>query len=136
MVIPDNHLLLLSQKGIQNGKDTRKHFAFCFASITFIYLRILKVSCHRSFSLPNSCPNKIDNIFDIYSAKVDNDKVTEWDLNQLFPDWYASTNPLDYRLCLSAEIWLFQTITDYYCHKVAFKTLKIRTNTLSFAVRA
>ena len=78
----------------------------------------------------------MDNIFDIYSAKVDNDKVTEWDSNLLFHDWYAPTNPLDYRLCSSAEIGLFQTITDYYCHKVALKTLKIRTNTLSFAVRA
>ena len=40
----------------------------------------------------------MDNIFDIYSAKADNDKVTEWDTNLLFPDWYAPTNPLDYRL--------------------------------------
>ena len=78
----------------------------------------------------------MDNIFDIFSAKVDNDKVTEWDSNLLFPDWYAPTNPLDYRLCLSAEIWLFHTITDYYCHKGAFKTVKIRTNTFNFAVRA
>ena len=78
----------------------------------------------------------MDNIFDIYSAKVDNDKVTEWDSNLLFSDWYAPTNPLDYRLCSSAEIWLFQTITDYYCHKGAFKTVEIPTNTLSFAVRA
>ena len=77
----------------------------------------------------------MDNIFDIYSAKVDNDKLTEWDSNQLFPDRYAPINPLDYRLCSSAEIWLFQTITDYYCHKGAFKMVKIRTNTLSFAVR-
>ena len=59
----------------------------------------------------------MDNIFDIYSAKVDNDKVTEWDSNLLFPDCYSRTNPLDYRLCWSAEVWLFQTITDYYCHK-------------------
>ena len=36
----------------------------------------------------------MDNIFDIYSAKVDNDKITEWDSNLLFPDWYAPTNPL------------------------------------------
>ena len=78
----------------------------------------------------------MDNIFDIYSAKVDNDKVTEWNSNLLFPYLYAPTNPLDYRLCSSAEIWLFQTITDYYCHKGAFKTVKIRKNTLSFAVRA
>ena len=78
----------------------------------------------------------MDNIFDIYSAKVDNDKVTEWESNLLFPDLYAPTNPLDYRLCSSAEIWLFQTITDYYCHKLAFKTVKIRTNTLILAVRA
>ena len=78
----------------------------------------------------------MDNIFDIYSAKVDNDKVTEWDSNLLFPDWYAHTNPLDYRHGSSAEIVLFQTITDYYCHKGAFKTVKIRTNSLSFAVRA
>ena len=75
----------------------------------------------------------MDNIFDIYSAKVDNDKDTEWDLNLFFPDWYALTNPLDYRLCLSTEIWSFHTITDYYCHKGAFKTVKIPTNTLSFA---
>ena len=27
----------------------------------------------------------MDNIFDIYSAKVDNDKVTEWDSNLFFP---------------------------------------------------
>ena len=78
----------------------------------------------------------MDNIFDIYSAKVDNDKVTEWDLNLLFPDWYAPTNPLDYRLCSSAEIWLFQTITDYHCHKGALKMVKILTNTFSFFVRA
>ena len=78
----------------------------------------------------------MDNIFDIYSAKVDNDKVTEWDSNLLFPDWNAPTNQLDYRLCSSAEIWLFQTITDYYYHKGAFKTIKIRTNTLSFAAQA
>ena len=57
----------------------------------------------------------MDNIFDIYSAKFDNDKVTEWDSNLLFPDWYAPNNPLDYRLFSSAEILLFQTITDYYC---------------------
>ena len=50
----------------------------------------------------------MDNIFDIYSAKVDNDKVTEWDSNLLFPDYYAPTKPLDYRLCSSAEIWLFR----------------------------
>ena len=31
-------------------------------------------------------PNKMDNIFDIYSEKVDNDKVTEWDSNLLLPD--------------------------------------------------
>ena len=78
----------------------------------------------------------MDNIFDIYSAKVDNDKVTEWDSNLLFSDWNAATNPLDYRLCSSAEIWLFQTITDYYYHKGAFETVKIGLNTLSFAVRA
>ena len=60
----------------------------------------------------------MDNIFDIYSAKVDNNKVTEWDSNLLFPDWYASTNPLDYRLYSSAESWLFHTITDYYFLKV------------------
>ena len=78
----------------------------------------------------------MDNIFDIYSAKVDNDKVTELDSNLLYPDWYAPTNPLDYRLCSSAEIWLFQTIIDYYCHKAAFKTVKIRINTLSFAMQA
>ena len=30
--------------------------------------------------------NKMDNIFDIYSAKVDNNKVTEWDSKMLFPD--------------------------------------------------
>ena len=77
----------------------------------------------------------MDNIFDIYSAKVDNDKVTEWDSNLLFFDRYAPTNPLDYRLCSSAEIWLFHTITDYYCHKGAFKTVKICTNTLTFAVQ-
>ena len=46
----------------------------------------------------------MDNFFDIYNAKVDNDKVTAWDSNLLFPDWYAPTNPLDYRLSLSAEI--------------------------------
>ena len=78
----------------------------------------------------------MDNIFDIYSAKVDNDKITEWDSKLLFPDWYAPTNALDYRLCSSAEIWLFQTISDYYCQKGALKTVKIRTNTFSFAVRA
>ena len=78
----------------------------------------------------------MDNIFDIYSAKVDSDKVIELDSNLLFPDWYAPTNPLDYRLNSLPEIWLFQTITDYYCHKGAFKTVKIGTNTLSFAVRA
>ena len=78
----------------------------------------------------------MDNIFDIYNAKVDNVKVTEWDSNLLFPDRYALINPLDYRLCSLAEIWLFQTITDYSCHKGAFKTVKIRTNTLSFAGRA
>ena len=33
----------------------------------------------------------MDNIFDIYSAKVDNDKITELDSNLLFPDWYAPT---------------------------------------------
>ena len=27
----------------------------------------------------------MDNIFDIYSAKVDNDKVTEWDSDCYFP---------------------------------------------------
>ena len=78
----------------------------------------------------------MDNIFDIYNEKVDNDKVTEWDSNLLFPDGYTPTNRLEYRLCLYGEIWLFQTITDYYFHKGAFKTVKIRTNTLSFAVRA
>ena len=78
----------------------------------------------------------MDNIFDIYSAKVDNNKVTEWDSNLLFPDLYAPTNPLDYRLCSSAEIWLLQTITDYYCHKGAFNTVKILTNTFSFFVQA
>ena len=78
----------------------------------------------------------MDNIFDIYSAKIDNYEITAWDSNLLFPDGYAPINPLDYRLCLNAEIWLFQTITDYYCHKGAFKTVKIRTNTFSFAVRA
>ena len=31
-------------------------------------------------------PNKMDNIFERYSAKVDNDKVTEWDSNLLFPE--------------------------------------------------
>ena len=77
----------------------------------------------------------MDNIFDIYSAKFDKDKITEWDSNLLFPDWYAPTNPLDYRLCALSNNWLFQTITDYYCHKGAFKTVKIRTNTLSFVVR-
>ena len=65
----------------------------------------------------------MDNIFDIYSAKVDNDKVNEWDSNLLFPDWYAPTNPLNYRLCLSAETWLFEKITDYYNHKGAIKTV-------------
>ena len=78
----------------------------------------------------------MDNIFDIYSAKVDNDIATELDSNLLFPDWYAPTNALDYRLCSPAEIWLFQTITEFYCHKVAFKTVMIRKNTFSFAVRA
>ena len=78
----------------------------------------------------------MDNIFDIYSEKVDNDKITECDSNLLFTDWYAPTNPLDYILCTLAEIWFFQTITDYYCHKGTIKTVKIRTNTLSFAVRA
>ena len=78
----------------------------------------------------------MDNIFDIYSAKLDNDKGTELDSNLLFPDWYAPTSPVDYRLCSLAGIYLFRTITDYYCHKGAFKTMKIRTNTLSFAVRA
>ena len=63
----------------------------------------------------------MDNIFDIYSANIDNDKVTKWDSKLLFPDWYAPTNPLDYRLCSLAEISLFHTITDYYCHKEAFK---------------
>ena len=77
----------------------------------------------------------MDNIIDIYSAKVDSDKVIEWDSNLLFSDWYLPTNPLDYRLCSLAKIWLFQTITDYYCHKGTFKTVKIRTNTLSFAVQ-
>ena len=76
----------------------------------------------------------MDKIFDIYSAKVDNDKLTEWDSNLLFLHCYAPTNPLDYKLCSSAEIWLLHTITDYYCHKIEFKTVKIRTNTLSFAV--
>ena len=66
LVIPDNHLLLLSQSGIKNRNDTLKHFVFCSASITLIYLLILKVSCHRSFSLPKQCANKMDNIFDIY----------------------------------------------------------------------
>ena len=47
----------------------------------------------------------MDNIFDIYTANIDNDKITEWDSNLLFPDWYASTNPVDYTLCSSAEIW-------------------------------
>ena len=42
----------------------------------------------------------MDNIFDKYSAKVDNDKVTEPDSNLLFPNRYALTNPLDYTLCL------------------------------------
>ena len=28
----------------------------------------------------------MNNIFDIDSVKVDNDKVTEWDSNLLFPD--------------------------------------------------
>ena len=32
----------------------------------------------------------MDNIFDIYSAKVDNDKVTEWDSYLLFPNLAAS----------------------------------------------
>ena len=41
----------------------------------------------------------MDNIFDIYSAKVDNDKFTEMNSNLLFPAWYARTNQLDYRLC-------------------------------------
>ena len=27
----------------------------------------------------------MDNIFDMYSAKVNNDKVTAWDSNLLFP---------------------------------------------------
>ena len=31
-------------------------------------------------------PNKMDNIFDIYSAIVNIDNVTECDSNQLFPD--------------------------------------------------
>ena len=39
----------------------------------------------------------MNNIFDKYSAIVDNDKVTEWDSNLLLPDWYTPTNPLDYR---------------------------------------
>ena len=78
----------------------------------------------------------MDNILDIYSVKVDNDKVTAWDSNMLFPDWYAATNPLDYKLCLYAKIWLFQTITDYYCYIGAFKTVKIRINPLSFTVWA
>ena len=77
----------------------------------------------------------MDNIFDEFSAKANNGKVTKLNSNLLFPDWYAPTNPLDYRLCSSAEIWFFQTITDYYCHKGAFKTVKIHTNTLIFAVR-
>ena len=102
LVIPNNHWLLLSERRVQNGNDTHKHFAFCYVSITLIYLPILKVSCHRSFSLPKECPNKMDNIFDIYSANVDNDKVTEWDSNLLFTDWYAPTNSLEYKLCLSA----------------------------------
>ena len=108
LVIQDNHWLLLSERGIKNEKDTHKHFEICCASITLIYILILTVSCHRSFSLPKKCPNKIDNIFDKYSTKVDDDEVIEWDSNLLFPDWYAPTNPLDYRLCLSAEIWLLQ----------------------------
>ena len=37
----------------------------------------------------------MDNIFDIYSANVDNDKVTEWDSNLLLPDSYAPTNPTE-----------------------------------------
>ena len=78
----------------------------------------------------------MDNIFDMFSEKLDNNKISEWDLNLLFLDWYAPTNPLDYRLSSSAEIWLFQPITDYYCQKGAFKTVKMRTNILSFAVRA
>ena len=41
----------------------------------------------------------MDNVFDIYSAKVDNDNVTKWDSNLLFPDRYAPINPLDYRIC-------------------------------------
>ena len=40
----------------------------------------------------------MDNIFDIYSAKIDYDKITELNSNLLFPDWYAPTNTLDYRL--------------------------------------
>ena len=135
-VIPDNHWLLLSQRGIQNGKGTQKIFEFFCASITLIYQLFLNVLCHRSFSLPKKCPNKMDIVFDIYNAKVDNYKLTAWDSNLLFLDWYALTNPLDYRLCSLAEIWIFQTITNYFCHKGAFKTVKIRTNTMSFTVRA
>ena len=45
----------------------------------------------------------MDNIFDKYSAKVDNDKVIEWISNLLFPDWYTRTNPLVYSLCLKAD---------------------------------
>ena len=52
-VIPENHWLLLSQRGIQNGKDTHKHFEFCCASISLIHLLILKVSCHRTFRYRN-----------------------------------------------------------------------------------
>ena len=37
----------------------------------------------------------MDTIFDKYSEKVDNDKVTVWDSNLLILDWYTPTNPLD-----------------------------------------
>ena len=46
----------------------------------------------------------MDNIFDIYSAKVDNDEVTESDANLLLSDCYASTNPIEYRLCYKLKV--------------------------------
>ena len=79
----------------------------------------------------------MDNLFYfIYCAKVDNDKVTEWDSNLLFPDWYAPTNLLDSDAFRYLKFGYSRQSLIIPFHKGAFKTVKIRTNTFSFAVRA
>ena len=71
---------------VQEAEDCFK-IATIFKTTTRVMTRSQTVRKFVSnFLRPSETTFKMDKIFEIYSAKVNNDKVTEWDSNLLLPD--------------------------------------------------